>query len=284
MSFRDVLVVLRTYPAGVSTSAADAAVEIAATLAPRVSAIACAIKPRVPRSILGDALINISAMVAEEYKRSEEDAERLLAAFEKAAKKRGVFGQRIFESCRAFELPDVLADYSRLRDLTVLPLPQAADIPQFDAQWYAEAVIFGSGHPSVVLPREAKGPFALETAIVAWDKSRVAARAVADALPILKKAKQVRLLTVTGEKEITSRQSASDFAQHLRLHDVSVVIDEIDAAGRAIGHVLQDQVTKHGADLLVMGAYGHSRTREFIVGGATKSMLGHPPTALFLSH
>jgi nucleotide-binding universal stress UspA family protein len=223
-------------------------------------------------------------MVAEEHKKSEEDAQRLLAAFEQAATKRGAFGRRIFESCRAFEVPDVLADYSRLRDLTVLPLPQDADVPQFEAQWYAEAVIFGSGHPSVVLPRDAKVPFAFETVMVAWDKSRMATRAVADAIPILKKAKQVRLLRVTGEKEITSRQTASDFAQHLRLHDVSAVIDEVDAAGRAIGNVPEDQVAKHGVDLLVMGAYEHSRMREFIVDGATRSMLAHPPTTLFLSH
>ena len=178
----------------------------------------------------------------------------------------------------------MLADHSRLRDLTILPLPEATDIPQFDLQWYAEAIIFESGRPSIILPREATGPFAFETVVVAWDKSRVAARAVTDAIPILKKAKQVRLLTVTGEKEITSRQSASEFAQHLKFHDVSVLIDDVDARGRAIGSVLQDQVTKHGADLLVMGAYGHSRMREFIVGGATRSMLAHPPTALFLSH
>lgn len=284
MSFRDVLVVLKPYPAGVSAPAAVSAVEIAAALAPCVSAVACAIKPRIPRSILGDALVNVSAMVAEEYKQSEEDAQMLLAAFEKAAKKHGAFGQRIFESCRAFEVPQVLADYSRIRDLTILPSPQNADVPQFDAQWHAEAVIFGSGHPSIALPREAKGPIAFATVIVAWDKSRVAARSVADAIPILKTAKQVRLLTVAGEKEITSRQSAFDFAQHLRLHDVTVAIDEVEAAGRAIGSVLQDEVTRHRADLLVMGAYGHSRLREFVVGGATKSMLADPPTALFLSH
>lgn len=284
MLFRDVLVVLRTYPAGVSAAAAVSAAEFAAALAPRASAIACAIKPRVPRSLLGDALINVSAMVAEEYKHSEKDAEVLLSAFEKAATNRGAFGQRIFVSCRPFEVPDVLADYSRLRDLTIVPLPEDADIPQVDAQWYAEAVIFGSGHPSIVLPRDAKGPFALDTVIVAWDKSRVAARAVADAIPILKQARHVRLLTVTGEKEIASRQSAADFAQHLRLHDVSVVTDEVGLAGRAIGSVLQEQVRKHRADLLVMGAYGHSRMREFVLGGATKSMLAHPPTAVFLSH
>jgi nucleotide-binding universal stress UspA family protein len=284
MPFRDILVVLRTYPESVSESAAAAAVETAAPLAPRVSAIACAIKPRVPRSILGDALISISAMVGAEHRKSEEDAQRLLAAFEKVAKGKGVLGQQILESCYSFEVPDVLADHARVRDLTILPLPQNGDVPDFDARWYAEAVIFKSGHPAIVLPAQSRGAVAFKTVIIGWDNSRVAARAVSDAIPILKEAKQVLLLTVTGEKQISSRQSASDVAQHLRLHDVNVVIDEVDAAGRAIGSVFQDQVTKRGADLFVMGAYGHSRMREFVLGGATQSMLSHPAVALFLSH
>ena len=284
MSFRDVLVVLRTYPEGVSILAAVAAVETAAALAPRVSAIACAIKPRVPRSILGDALTNISSLIGAEHRKSEEDAQELLAAFEKVAKGKGVLGQQILESCYSFEVPDVLADHARLRDLTILPLPQGGDVPDFDARWYAEAVIFKSGHPAIVLPAQSRSPVAFEMVIVAWDNSWTAARAIADAVPILQKAKHVRLLTVTGEKKITSRQSAVEFAGHLKLHDISVVVDEVHAAGRPIGGVLQDQVTKHGADLIVMGAYGHSRMREFILGGATQSMLSHPPAALFLSH
>jgi hypothetical protein len=158
MSFRDVLVVLRTYPEGVSISAAVAAVETAAALAPRVSAIACAIKPRAPRSILGDALINISAMVGAEHRKSEEDAQRLLAAFEKAAKGKGVLGQQVLESYYSFEVPDVLANHARLRDLTILPSPQGSDVPDFDARWYAEAVIFESGHPAIVLPAQSRGP------------------------------------------------------------------------------------------------------------------------------
>ena len=68
------------------------------------------------------------------------------------------------------------------------------------------------------------------------------------------------------------------------MHGVDVVLKELDAAGRTIGKVLEDEVGANHIDLLVMGAYGRSRLTEFILGGATKSMLTHPPTALFLSH
>ena len=287
MSFRDLLVVLRPYPAGTPDPAVDYAVATAVALGAQTSAIACGITPKVPRSILGNALLDVSAMVANERIKSTTDAQRLLKRFEEAvAKNRGVLGERIFRTCQSFEVAEVLIAHSRLHDLTILPMPEGDYVSQFDAQWYAETIIFGSGHPTIVLPQERKdsGPVALDKVIVAWDKSRPAARSISDAMPILQKAKHVRLLTVTGEKSINSEGSGAEFARHLGLHGVNVVVDEVDAEGRTIGEVLREQVKIHEIDLIVMGAYGRSRLREFILGGATKSMLTHPPTALFLSH
>ncbi|WP_428673258.1 universal stress protein [Reyranella sp.] len=284
MSFRNILVVLRAYPAGISVGAVSSAVEIAAALAPRVSAIACAVKPRVPRSILGNALLDVSAMVGEEYRKSEHDAERLLEAFEEAAKRHRVFGERILRTCRPFEVPDALAGCSRLRDLTIVPMPQGEHVSQFDAQWDVETILFQSGHPAIVVPADAIAPAAFDTVIVAWDKSRAAARAIADAMPILQTAKHVRILTVIGEKPIEAHHAGAELAHHLGFHGVDCVVDEVNADGRSIGDVLQAQVDAHDAGLLVMGAYGHSRLREFVLGGATRGMLSKPPTALFLSH
>ena len=120
--------------------------------------------------------------------------------------------------------------------------------------------------------------------IVAWDFSRPATRATADAMPILEKAKRVCVLTVTKEKAIDTRRSGPELAKHLARHGVDVVLDEVDAKGRGIGDVFEAHVTYRNADLLVMGAYGHSRIREFILGGATKRMLARPPLPIFLSH
>lgn len=284
MSFRNILVVLRVYPAGVAVGAVNSAVEIAAALAPRVSAIACPVKPRVPQSILGNALLDVSGMVGEEYRKSEHDAERLLAAFEEAATRLGIFGERILRTCRPYEVPDVLAACSRLRDLTILPMPQGHYVSQFDAQWNVETILFQSGHPAIVVPESVTEPAAFETVIVAWDKSRAAARAIADAIPILQSAKHVRVLTVTGEKSIELDHAGAELAHHLAFHRVDCVIDEVHAGGRSIGAVLDAHVAMHGANLLVMGAYGHSRLREFVLGGATKSMLRRPSSVLFLSH
>jgi nucleotide-binding universal stress UspA family protein len=280
MSFKDVLVALTTYPEPTPVSAVDDAIDLAAALGAKVSAIACEVKINVPGTLLGRRFLNVPAMIGEEAKKSATNAQQLLAAFQGAAEKRGVFQERILEHCLTSEVPELLVEYSRLRDLTIVPVPEG----DYLHQWYAESVIFGSGRPTVVLPHGRKRSFALDTVIVAWDFSQPATRAIADAMPILEKAKRVCVLTVTKEKAIDTRRSGAELAKHLARHGVDVVLDEVDAKGRGIGDVFEAHVTYRNADLLVMGAYGHSRLREFVLGGATKSMLTRPPAPIFLSH
>jgi nucleotide-binding universal stress UspA family protein len=286
MAFKDIVVVLRGFPTPTPPAAVDDAVELAALLGARLSGIACATTPRVPRSILGDALINVSGLVAAESHKIAVSAQAALTTFQGAAAKRGVLGQHILHKCQTSEVAGALADYARLRDLAILPMPEGDYLQQFDSQWYAETIIFESGHPTIVLPYDRKGgrPITLNTVVVAWDNSRAAARAVADALPILRQAKITRVVTVTNEKAILAERSAAELLQHLALHGVNAVLDSVDAAGRAIGPALSAYASSYTADLMVMGAYGHSRFREFILGGATKSMLTHPPMPVFLSH
>jgi nucleotide-binding universal stress UspA family protein len=282
MSFKDVLIALTTYPEPTPASAIDDAVDLAAALGAKLSAIACEVKVTASGSPLGNYLLDIPAMIAAEVNKSATYAQQLLAAFQAAAEKSGLFQERILEQCVTSEVPDVFIEYARLRDLTIVPVPEGN---YFD-QWYAESIIFGSGRPTVVLPhtRKRTGSFALDTVIVAWDFSRSATRAIADAMPILEKAKRVCVLTVTKEKAIDTRRSGAELAKYLARHSVDVVLDEVDAKGRSIGDVFEAHVTYRHANLLVMGAYGHSRVREFVLGGATKTMLARPPVPIFLSH
>jgi nucleotide-binding universal stress UspA family protein len=282
MSFKDVLIALTTYPQPTPASAVGDAVDLAAALGAKVSAIACEVKINVPGTMLGRRFLNVPGMIAGEAKKSATNAQQLLAAFQAAAEKSGVFQERILEHCLTSEVPEVLIEYSRLRDLTIVPMPER----DYLDQWYAESVIFGSGRPTVIVPHERKrsGSFALDTVIVAWDFSRAATRAMADAMPILEKAKRVCVLTVAKEKAIDTRRSGAELAKHLARHGADVVLDEVDAKGRSIGDVFEAHVTYRNADLLVMGAYGHSRLREFVLGGATKSMLTRPPSPIFMSH
>jgi nucleotide-binding universal stress UspA family protein len=138
----------------------------------------------------------------------------------------------------------------------------------------------------VLLPEDASRELSspCSTAVVAWDYSRPAARAVGDALPLLRAAKHVHVVTVIDEKRFTRVRSGVELGKHLARHGVEVIFEEVFAKGRAIGDTLEACVVERNADLLVMGAYGHSKMMEFILGGATESVLTRPSTWTLLSH
>src|SRR6476659_9659841 len=138
MSFKDVLIALTTYPEPTPVSAVDDAVDLSAALGAKVSAIACEVKLNVPSTLLGRRFLNIPAMIGDEAKKSATNAQQLLAAFQAAAEKRGVFQERILEHCLTSEVPELLVEYSRPRDLTILPMAEGDHLDQ----WYAESVIF----------------------------------------------------------------------------------------------------------------------------------------------
>lgn len=281
MNIKDVLLGLTTYPNSSSIDAIRWAASFAEQLNCRIAAFVADVKIEVPGSLIGNLLMDISALAAAEMNKSRENARNLLAAFMEEAERHGVLHEAIHDDCLIGAVPDLMADYARLRDLTIMPVPAEDDVDQ----WYAETVVFQSGRPVLIVPEELTVTEAkLDSIAVAWDFSRTAARAVADAIPLLERAKTVRILCVTKEKAFTSSRASSELATHLSRHGMNVIVDEIDAAGRTIGDVLTQFVTANNIDLLVMGAYGHSRFREFVLGGATKSMMSRPPVPTFLSH
>lgn len=282
MAIKDILLALTAYPERTPDTSVTDAVAIAAAFDARLAAIVCDVKIKLPGSMFGNVLIDLPAMAAAEAKKSSENAARLLSVFSEETRKQGIASETIAETCFTMEVPEILVEYARLRDLTILPVPKGDD---FD-QWYAESIIFGSGRPTLVIPHEWKRrvPFKLDTAVVAWDFSKAATRSVADAIPALQKAKRVYVVTVLNEKEIDTRRSATELAKHLAHHGVEVIVDQIDAAGRGIGTTIQSYCASRDADLLVMGAYGHSRLREFILGGATRSILSQPTIPVLMSH
>jgi nucleotide-binding universal stress UspA family protein len=282
MAFEDILLSLTTYPESTKTTAIEDAVAFAAALESKISALACEVRVSVPSSPLGNSLFNVSAMVANEAKKSATHAKDALAAFKKLADAEGVLKDCITEKCLTSEVPGVIIDYARLRDMTIIPLPEADGVES----WFAESLIFEAGRPVVVLPESQtwSRQVGIDTVIVAWDFSRNASRAVFDAMPILKKAKRVYILTVTNEKKIDTKRSGAELAKYLAGHGVNVSLDVVDAAGRRVDEVFAAQVTLRDANLLVMGAYGHSRLRELVLGGATRAILTRPMVPTFLSH
>lgn len=282
MAYKDILLILTSYPEPSGTSLIERAVEFAKTIDATLSAIACEVRPVAIDDLLDRTLVNAGDIVDAATRKSRSHAERLLAMFEEKARQSQVFGEKIFDQCSLSDLPDLLAGYARFRDLTVVGAPEHSP----PDHRYLDSVIFGSGHPTLVLPENFSRirAFALDRVVVAWDFSRSAARAVADAMPLLVKSRQVRILTVIDEKPMDSNRSIDELAKHLAMHGVTATPDEVEADGRSIGDVIGDCVTTWPADLLVMGAFGHSRLRDFVLGGATESVLSRPLLPVLLSH
>src|SRR4029450_4325432 len=129
------------------------------------------------------------------------------------------------------------------------------------------------GRPVIVFPdsMEVLPAPHFGTVAIAWDGGAKAARAVADAMPLLVQASQVRILVVTREKSTTQPGAALDLVRHLEAQGVSSVVDEASIDKRDIGRAIREYIADRDVDLLVMGGFGHARAREFVLGGATRS-------------
>ena len=282
MALKDLLLQLSSYPEPTPKEPIGQAVGFAELLGARLSALTFQIDIHVPSNPLAVTVLDIPAMIAAEESKSANNAKDLVNAFSAAAEKQGVACEHFIERCDPAQTPDVVVEYARVRDLTIIPVGEPAGFQQT----IAETVMFGSGRPVLILPADPQRikPIRLDALGIAWDFSGPAARAIGDALPLLQRAKSVRVVTVTNEKSIETRRRGSDLARHLAVHGVDVILEEEDAAGRAIGDVLDAYSRERELDLLVMGAYGHSRAREFILGGATRSLLRIPPLPVLLAH
>ncbi|BCH33309.1 universal stress protein A [Mesorhizobium sp. L-8-10] len=147
----------------------------------------------------------------------------------------------------------------------------------------AEAVIFGAGRPTILLPEHCDIG-TLDRIAIAWDGSRVAARAVADAKPLLARCETVSVVTVVDEKPLAELDAGERLADGLRKRGLQAEATRIEAGDAPVGAILQEQAIQLGAGLLVMGGYGHSRVRDFILGGATEAVLDDLRLPILLSH
>lgn len=147
----------------------------------------------------------------------------------------------------------------------------------------AEEVVFSSGRPTLILPgNEDVG--ALDHVVIAWDGSRVAARAVADARPFLERASAISIITVTDEKVLPREDIGDRLAHGLMARGLRAKAEAVHAGGNEIGAALQDHAIRINGSLLVMGGWGHSRIRDFVLGGATEGILSDLRLPVLMSH
>jgi nucleotide-binding universal stress UspA family protein len=147
-----------------------------------------------------------------------------------------------------------------------------------------EGALFESGRPVIVIPYIHKAGVKLDRVMACWDGSRPAARAIADAMPLLSRAKAVDIVIVESEQAKSDEMPGVDLAQHLARHGVPVEIARVPRGGIDVKDALLNYAADNDADLMVMGGYGHSRTREFILGGVTRGMLESMTVPTLMAH
>jgi len=282
MPYTDILLPLVNYPDPMSSEALDRSVQLCKLLGEGVCAVTNHVHFPVKSNRLANMLIGLNNLAKEEEQRSLDQALDLLTRFRAKASEAGIASSQLMLRCELYNVVDQVAEAARTRDVCVVPFTNRSD-PQ---RGVAEAAIFGSGRPVVIFEAsEERGvPVRLGRVLIAWDGGRAAARAVADAMPLLVAAADVQILTVVNEKPAVGVGAGADLQRHLAAHAVSASLLEIDAEGAAIGAVLRRHLAEDPRDLVVMGAFGHSRVREFVLGGATQSLLDQPPVPVFFAH
>jgi nucleotide-binding universal stress UspA family protein len=177
--------------------------------------------------------------------------------------------------------------HGRCADLVIAGQDDPGDPESFIADHFVEDLVMESGRPVLLVPYAGEFPTIGARVMVAWDGSREATRAIHDALPFLKRARQVTIVTVNelSNRSPASQMPGAEIASAIGRHGVTVDVNAIEGARDAsIGDVLLSQASDLDADLLVMGAYGHARWRELVLGGATRTLLKSSTLPVLLSH
>ena len=215
----------------------------------------------------------------------QETADRMAASFESAQRKAMASGE--WRAVEAAEVPDTQRplNHGRCADLVVI-CRSRGDSDFMDPDLTLEDLLMASGRPVLVLPGDGPSDRLGQRIAIAWNGSREAARAVHDAMPLLitAPANSVRIICPGESGKSGLLPSGADLAQSLSRHGISASVETLDKRHLNAGPDVLAKAQDLGADLLVMGAWGHSRLREFVLGGATDSALRDSRIPVLMSH
>ena len=262
-----------------SKAVGDYAVSVAETLEAHLTGVAIAFVPSIPGASLGYLPIETIEAQQRENEMAAEDA---VDHFTAASAKAGVAAER---RVLRTGFPAAAEQFSRIArrfDLAIVGQLEP-DVNSVEAA-IAESTLFDSGRPIVIVPYIQKAPLTLERVMVCWDGSRAAARAIADAMPLLERAGSVQVVIVASERGKYDQIEGADMGLHLARHGVKVEVTRIARGKIDVADALLSHAADCSADFMVMGGYGHSRLREFVLGGVTRSMLHSMVVPTLMSH
>jgi nucleotide-binding universal stress UspA family protein len=255
------------------------AVSVAAALEAHLTGVAFIYDPVVPISGAGYIPAEVIEIQRED---NETAADAAIKSFTAATDQAGISAEPLITNASLAGAGDHFARMARRFDLAIVGQaePEISSMEQI----IGETTLFESGRPMIMVPYIQKAPFKTDNVMICWDGSRIAARAVADAIPIIRKSGRVEIVIVASDRGKRDEIEGADIGQHLARHGLKVDVHRISGGNIDVGDALLSHAADSGADFMVMGGYGHSRLREFVLGGVTRSIFGSMTLPVLLSH
>ena len=255
------------------------AVSVAAALEAHLTGVAFIYDPVVPISGAGYIPAEVIEIQRED---NETAADAAIKSFTAATDQAGISAEPLITNASLAGAGDYFARMARRFDLAIVGQaePEISSMEQI----IGETTLFESGRPMIMVPYIQKAPFKTDNVMICWDGSRTAARAVADAIPIIRKSGRVEIVIVASDRGKQDEIEGADIGQHLARHGLKVDVHRISGGNIDVGDALLSHAADSGADFMVMGGYGHSRLREFVLGGVTRSIFESMTLPVLLSH
>lgn len=254
------------------------ALSVARTFGAHLTGIAFLYDPVIPDGALGGVPVQLIEAQREENCKG---AQSVVQRFEENARAAGVSASSRTVEASVGGGAMVFGKIARRFDLVVLGQSQR----EYGAseEVMIESALFESGRPVMLVPYIQREGLALNRVLLCWDGSRTAARAIGDAMPLLERAKEVDVVIVAEERK-EEDMTGSHMAEHLARHGITATVKRLVKGDISIDSVVLSYAADTGADLIVMGGYGHSRFREFILGGMTRGILESMTVPVLMSH
>lgn len=256
---------------------------VAADLAARFDSTLVAVHPRPPFELPSfDVGINSAPLIEAYEKNADADQAAARAAFDAAVK-----GKHLPTEWRVIDgfADDALAINARYADLLVVGQANDEDLDSAPGD-LPEAVAISTGRPVLVVPFTGAPAKPGKVVMLCWNASRESALAASEALPFLKTAERVIVLIIDPHKSSQGHgaEPGADVATWLARHGVKVTVQRESATDIEIGNVILSRAADYGVDLIVMGVYGHSRMRELVLGGASRTLLSSMTVPVLMAH
>jgi nucleotide-binding universal stress UspA family protein len=259
--------------------AGDYAISVATAFDAHLAGVAFLYDPIMPVSGAGYIPADV---IATQERDSQEATRSALDRFTAACRRAGIAAEPLTLSTNFAGVGEQFGRIARRFDLSIVGQaePETSEVEEI----VAESALFESGRPLILVPYIQKAPLKLDRVMVCWDGGRAAARAIADAMPLLRRAGHVDVVIVTDERGKRDQIEGADMGAHLARHGLNVEVTRTALGDIDVADVILSRAADMSTDFIVMGGYGHSRLREFVLGGVTRSILRSMTVPVLMSH